>query len=74
MSRFVLFHRTGQPEEAERLRIQALPGVQLIDGESKRAMLVEMPDEQVEAVTKEVGSDWLVAREDAISSPNDPVA
>jgi hypothetical protein len=67
VGRFVLFYRgPGNPDETDISRIVAVRGVQLIDRELPRLLLVEGPEEQLRTLISQLGN-WKMLRERTIS-------
>ncbi|HEY0441498.1 MAG TPA: hypothetical protein VGD36_15630 [Xanthobacteraceae bacterium] len=70
--RYVLFHRGDQPGAADLDMISGASGVQVIDRELGRAMLVEAEQSAVDALRRRLSSKWMISPESFLPGPDLP--
>lgn len=68
MSRWVLLSRHPEPRAEDLACIERAPNVRIIDQTLSRAMLLEGPDEAIEALRRQL-SDWTLAQETTYAAP-----
>lgn len=68
MGRWVLYARLREPAEEDLRRIAEAPGVTVVEQTLRRAMLLEGPDEAVEALRAQL-SGWTIAPETVHDPP-----
>ncbi len=67
MRRFVLLHKgRGNPPKEDCERIQALPGVRIIDDELPRLLLVEAKEEELRDLITQMPS-WVMTAETSVT-------